>query len=549
MLIKKKRNGRKTETSNGSEGKQSLQGLEEWLSIEKNKESPKTLNDCIGIVTCILNENYAIAAVTLPNAKVAPNQRKGPFRVLFDTCEFWLENKTASDLSMSLEQVISVGDYVMINAILIDKPNSRNITYMATATMTSSDIVGLFKTKFVKGIAINNIKDVSKSKLENFDVVVSFLSATPIAEEELQIEMKSEKDADSNLLSKGKHWNNPLYCGIINKDSQEIEYIGTKSQGSTRDKNGLSEKTSKYNRKRSSSSPEDRYKKEYSTGSRDKYGMNGSKKGHDRNKSYSRSPERQNRKERDSRKKRSSRSPEKRKNNSRSQENEDKRMDSIRSHERRSSKESKENNFSRKYSSRSQENDYEEKGSDRSSGKERKRKRSRSRERKRSGDRSRGSKEKDYKRKLSTESQTSENGRELCSRLPFNFSYWNQNLIKCLDDGEYVDCVYCQETLATKPEHNFIPFYLDHYASPEHEQKLEQSSPRDQDCINEYIANSTELDYFIQLELERGAAEVIYDEGDLRLYMCKYCQKIGTTAWHFYKLKNSRCHRPENLPS
>merc|ERR1719509_443641 len=578
----KERKGRKRK-SNGSEGKQSLQGLEEWLSIEKNKESPKTLNECIGIVTCILNENYAIAPVTLPNEKVSPNQRKGPFRVLFDTCEFWVETKTASDLSISLEQVISVGDYVKINAILIDKPNKRNITYMATATMTSSNIISLIKFNFVKGVAVNNIKEVSKSKLENFDVVVNFLSANPITEEEMQIEMKSEKDADCNLPFVAKNWKNPqwlmLYSEIIMKptisdrgaarygesergaerygesekeynrlgckNSDEFDPFGMKSLDS-RDKNGFSEKTSKRS-KDPSSSPEDRYKKESSSGSRDKYGMNGSKE-RDRKKSRSRSPKMQHRKERDSRKKRSSRSPEKKKHGSRTQENEYKNKSSSRSHERRNSSDLKEKEYSRKNSSRSQENENGGRGPDRSSEKEHRRKRSRSRERKHAGERSRRSKEKELKRKLSTESPTSETGRELCSRLPSTFAYWNQNLIKCLDDGDYVDCVYCQETLATKPEHNFIPYYLDHYASPEHEQKLEQSSPRDQDCINDYIANSTELDYFIQLELERGAAEVIYDEGDLRLYMCKYCQKIGTTAWHFYKLKNSRHHQPENLP-
>ena len=77
----------------------------------------------VGRVTSLIDENYGLAVVRF----AAPKPPYDRYRaiVLFDTCDLWLGEHTATELNMSLNQCIREGDYIKVKALLV--PESENL--------------------------------------------------------------------------------------------------------------------------------------------------------------------------------------------------------------------------------------------------------------------------------------------------------------------------------------------------------------------------------------------------------------------------------------
>jgi len=84
------------------------------------------LKDQVGKVTSIIDDNYGLAVVRF----ACPSSPRDRFRaiVLFDTCDLWLGEHTATELSLNLGQCMKEGDYIKIKALLVpESENQKNI--------------------------------------------------------------------------------------------------------------------------------------------------------------------------------------------------------------------------------------------------------------------------------------------------------------------------------------------------------------------------------------------------------------------------------------
>jgi len=84
------------------------------------------LKDQVGKVTSIIDDNYGLAVVRF----ACPSSPRDRFRaiVLFDTCDLWLGEHTATELSLNLGQVMKEGDYIKVKALLVpESENQKNI--------------------------------------------------------------------------------------------------------------------------------------------------------------------------------------------------------------------------------------------------------------------------------------------------------------------------------------------------------------------------------------------------------------------------------------
>ena len=81
------------------------------------------LKDQVGKGTSIIDDNYGLAVVRFACAS-SPRDR---FRaiVLFDTCDLWLGEHTATELNLNLGQCMKEGDYIKVKALLV--PESENL--------------------------------------------------------------------------------------------------------------------------------------------------------------------------------------------------------------------------------------------------------------------------------------------------------------------------------------------------------------------------------------------------------------------------------------
>ena len=81
------------------------------------------LREVVGQVTSLIDENYGLAVVKF--ASPTPPFDRYRAIVLFDTCDLWLGEHTATELNMSLNQCLREGDYIKIKALLV--PESENL--------------------------------------------------------------------------------------------------------------------------------------------------------------------------------------------------------------------------------------------------------------------------------------------------------------------------------------------------------------------------------------------------------------------------------------
>jgi hypothetical protein len=81
------------------------------------------LKDQVGKVTSIIDDNYGLAVVRFASER-NPRDRYRAI-VLFDTCDLWLGEHTATELNLTLGQCMQEGDYIKVKALLV--PESENL--------------------------------------------------------------------------------------------------------------------------------------------------------------------------------------------------------------------------------------------------------------------------------------------------------------------------------------------------------------------------------------------------------------------------------------
>ena len=84
------------------------------------------MREVVGRVTSIIDDNYGLAVVKFASSK-PPHDRYRAI-VLFDTCDLWLGEHTATELNTSLTECMREGDYIKVKALLVPvSENTKNI--------------------------------------------------------------------------------------------------------------------------------------------------------------------------------------------------------------------------------------------------------------------------------------------------------------------------------------------------------------------------------------------------------------------------------------
>jgi len=389
---------------------------------------PLYLKECLGIVTNLINDNYGVAAVTLPGP--AELGVSGPYLVLFDTCEFWAGANVVSDADIPLSEVTQVGDMVKINAVKVDKANARNLEYLATAVMTSGDLDELVQKKFHESVAvIKDVTSVSEDKLTNFQVVVDFLNNQTIGPEEKEAVKKCTKLAEQ-IFAKLQNPKNPLTSTSGNVSSLAMPAIPSFPSPFLPVPNMGVPPLMMPQIPPPMFPPMMPHMPPMMT----------------------------------------------------------------------------------PFPSQSQ------------------------------------GVPPWIPPRIPVSSATLvplAPARVRATMLPDKISYWNDNLISNIDiNGDYIDCVYCRETVAIKPDDKFASYYLNHYASESHNIMV-KAEIVDQTVIRNYLSNRVMMNMQIRKEEGVGKAVMVHKlNAVLAFYECKHwpCANMVVSAWHFQNLKDSASH-------
>jgi hypothetical protein len=86
------------------------------------------LKDRVGKVTSIIDDNYGLAVVRFACSSSSNPRDRFRAIVLFDTCDLWLGEHTATELNLNLGQCMQEGDYIKVKALLVpESENQKNI--------------------------------------------------------------------------------------------------------------------------------------------------------------------------------------------------------------------------------------------------------------------------------------------------------------------------------------------------------------------------------------------------------------------------------------
>merc|ERR550519_1135245 len=108
--------------------------------------------------------------------------------------------------------------------------------------------------------------------------------------------------------------------------------------------------------------------------------------------------------------------------------------------------------------------------------------------------------------------------RDKVTNLPGKMIYWNDNLICNIDKaGEYIDCVYCKETVSIKPGDNMAPYYLNHYASESHHMMVKRITV-DEEVIRNYLSERVKLQIQMRKEEAAGKAVICHKNDEVTFY-------------------------------
>jgi len=134
------------------------------------------LREVVGRVTSIIDENYGLAVVKFASANPPFDRHRAI--VLFDTCDLWLGEHTATELNMSLNQCMREGDYIKVRALLVpESENLKNIRYLATGVVTGRTNAEVRNMPLPEQERLENIDRIHPDKLNNFYQVVSVVCA------------------------------------------------------------------------------------------------------------------------------------------------------------------------------------------------------------------------------------------------------------------------------------------------------------------------------------------------------------------------------------
>lgn len=139
---------------------------------------PSIFKDKVGLITNLINPNYGLATIGFEDI--------GIVCVLFDTCEFWHDGSTLSQQNLVLQNVVSEGDWVKMNAIKVVQKSQedRNILYLATDIVK---VENTFSQDWCNVVQVNDLGDLPKEKIATFNAVTTYLKSVPLSKREKEI--------------------------------------------------------------------------------------------------------------------------------------------------------------------------------------------------------------------------------------------------------------------------------------------------------------------------------------------------------------------------
>ena len=161
---------------------------------EKTKE-----NVVIGRVLKLINQNYGIGVCI----RKTPDGFSELVQVLFDVFDVWSGDNVLSNLGKKLPNELTVRQFLLVNAISIEKKENvkRNVEFMATAVVGAQSIEDLRIKRFPAGaVLLKNADKLDANKINNFKAVVNVVNNMDLDEEEKKLFEEVEQD----LLSQQK---------------------------------------------------------------------------------------------------------------------------------------------------------------------------------------------------------------------------------------------------------------------------------------------------------------------------------------------------------
>jgi len=169
------------------------------------------LREVVGRVTSIIDENYGLAVVKFASP-VPPYDRHRAI-VLFDTCDLWLGEHTATELGTNLSGCMREGDYIKVKALLVpESENDKNIRYLATGVVTGRTKNEVRNMPLPEQDRLENIDKIHPDKLNNFYQVVSVVCANlpGVAEDEVEGVSTDEETLPKSFdISEGSDFRRP----------------------------------------------------------------------------------------------------------------------------------------------------------------------------------------------------------------------------------------------------------------------------------------------------------------------------------------------------
>jgi len=169
------------------------------LVDEKTKE-----NVMIGRVLKLINQNYGLG-VCIKRTKDGFSEL---VQVLFDVFDVWRGDAVLSTLNKKLPNELAVRQFLLVNAISIEKKENvkRNVEFMATAVVGAESIEDLKIKRFPAGaVLLKNADKLDANKINNFKAVVNVVNNMDLDGQEKELVEEIEQE----LLSQQKPLKEP----------------------------------------------------------------------------------------------------------------------------------------------------------------------------------------------------------------------------------------------------------------------------------------------------------------------------------------------------
>ena len=164
-------------------------GLKKEIKVDRRSTLEKLVDDktkenvVIGRVMKLINQNYGIG-VCIKKPEDGPTEK---VQVLFDVFDVWRGDAVLSTLGKKLPDELAVGQYILVNAILIEKKENvkRSVDYMATAVVAAESLEELRGQEFPgAAVLLKSADKLDANKINNFKAVVNVVSNMDLNNEE-----------------------------------------------------------------------------------------------------------------------------------------------------------------------------------------------------------------------------------------------------------------------------------------------------------------------------------------------------------------------------